>query len=94
METESRDAPVQPPAPVRKAARLVVIKGSANDKDLLLGNHDGTGKFMIQGSTDPANPPFICGSLPSFVELRGGDYFFIPGLTALGMIATGTVDPR
>jgi hypothetical protein len=36
VETESRDAPVQPPAPVRKAARLVVIKGRANDKDLLL----------------------------------------------------------
>jgi Dyp-type peroxidase family len=65
-----------------------------NDKDLLVGNHDGTGKFMVQGTTDPKNPPFICGGLPSFVELRGGDYFFIPSLTALAMIATGTVDPR
>jgi len=65
-----------------------------NDKDLLVANHDGTGKFTVQGSTDPNNPPFICGGLPSFVELRGGDYFFIPGLTALAMIATGTVDPR
>jgi Dyp-type peroxidase family len=65
-----------------------------NDKDLLVGNHDGTGKFMVQGTTDPQNPPFLCGGLPSFVELRGGDYFFIPGLTALAMIATGTVDPR
>lgn len=65
-----------------------------NDKDLLTGNHDGTGKFMVQGSTDPRNPPFLCGRLPSFVELRGGDYFFIPSLTSLAMIATGTVDPR
>jgi Dyp-type peroxidase family len=65
-----------------------------NDKDPLTGNHDGTGKFMVQGTTDPTNPPFICGGLPSFVELRGGDYFFMPSLTALAMIATGSVDAR
>jgi len=65
-----------------------------NDKDLMLGNHDGKGRFVIQGTTDPKNPPFICGGLPSFVELRGGDYFFMPGLTALHMMADGTVDPR
>lgn len=65
-----------------------------NDKDFLTGNHDGKGKFMIQGTTDPQNPPFLCGGLPSFVQLRGGDYFFIPSLTALAMIGTGTVDPR
>jgi Dyp-type peroxidase family len=65
-----------------------------NDKDPLIGNHNGKGRFMIQGAADPANPPFLCGGLPSFVELRGGDYFFIPSLTALAMIATGTVDPR
>ena len=65
-----------------------------NDKDLLTGNHDGTGKLIVQGTTDPKNPPFVCGGLPGFVELRGGDYFFIPSLTALAMIATGTVDAR
>ena len=31
-----------------------------SDKDALLGNHDGHGRFMIQGSTDPQNPPFVC----------------------------------
>jgi Dyp-type peroxidase family len=65
-----------------------------NDKDPLVANHDGTGKFMVQGTTDPKNPSFLCGGLPSFVELRGGDYFFIPSLTALAMISTGTVDTR
>jgi Dyp-type peroxidase family len=65
-----------------------------NDKDLLLGNHGGKGKFFVQGTTDPTNPPFICGALPNFVELRGGDYFFMPSLTALAMMATNTVDPR
>jgi Dyp-type peroxidase family len=65
-----------------------------NDNDLLTGNHGGKGKFVVQGTTDPRNPPFICGALPDFVELRGGDYFFMPGLTALQMMAAGTVDPR
>jgi hypothetical protein len=49
---------------------------------------------MIQGTEDAANPPFVCASLPSFVELRGGDYFFLPSITALRMIASGNVDPR
>jgi len=65
-----------------------------NDKDPLIGNHDGTSRFMVQGTTDPKNPPLLCGGLPNFVELRGGDYFFMPSLTALAMIATGTVDAR
>lgn len=65
-----------------------------SDRDLLLGNHDGTGKFMIQGTTEPANPPYMCSGLPRFVELRGGNYFFMPSLTALHLIATDSVDPR
>jgi Dyp-type peroxidase family len=65
-----------------------------NDQDFLLGNHERGGKLMIQGTDDPKNPPFLCGGLPHFVELRGGDYFFIPSITALRMIATNTVDPR
>ncbi len=65
-----------------------------NDKDLILGNHEGKGRFVVQGTADPANPPFICGSLPNFVELRGGDYFFMPSLTALQMIAADAIDPR
>jgi Dyp-type peroxidase family len=65
-----------------------------NDKDFLIGNHEGKGRFVIQGDANPKNPPFICGGLPNFVELRGGDYFFVPSLTALAMMATGTVDPR
>jgi len=65
-----------------------------SDKDPMLGNHGGQGKSMIQGSTDPQNPPFLCARLPNFVELRGGDYFFIPSMTALRLIAQGAVDPR
>lgn len=65
-----------------------------NDKDMLMGNHEAHDRFTIQGTEDPKNPPFVCGGLPNFVELRGGDYFFLPSLTALRMIAAGTVDPR
>jgi Dyp-type peroxidase family len=65
-----------------------------NDKDMLLGNHGGQGKYVIQGDRSTTNPPFICANLPNFVELRGGDYFFLPSITALGMIAMNLVDPR
>ncbi len=65
-----------------------------NDKDVLMGNHGGHGRFVIQGDNSPTNPPFVCSHLPNFVELRGGDYFFMPSITALGMIALGLVDPR
>ena len=61
-----------------------------NDKDLLLGNHGGSGRFVVQGDASPTNPPLICSNLPDFVELRGGDYFFLPSVTALGMIAVRT----
>jgi Dyp-type peroxidase family len=65
-----------------------------NDRDLLLGNQGDHGKFIIPGTADPQSPPFICPHLPDFVELRGGDYFFLPSITALRMIASGSVDPR
>jgi Dyp-type peroxidase family len=65
-----------------------------NEKDLLMGNHSAGEKYVIQGDTTPGNPPFFCADLPNFVELRGGDYFFLPSITALGMIAMNLVDPR
>jgi Dyp-type peroxidase family len=65
-----------------------------NDKDPLMGNHGGRGRFMVQGDLSTTNPPFLCANLPDFVELRGGDYFFLPSITALGMIGLGLVDPR
>ncbi|WP_263355735.1 Dyp-type peroxidase [Acidicapsa ligni] len=65
-----------------------------NEKDLLMGNHAAGEKYVIQGDTNPANPPFVCAHLPNFVELRGGEYFFLPSITALGMMAMNLVDPR
>jgi Dyp-type peroxidase family len=65
-----------------------------NDKDILMGNHEGRGRFVVQGDTSAANPPYVCSGLPNFVEVRGGDYFFLPSITALGMLGMGLVDPR
>jgi Dyp-type peroxidase family len=66
-----------------------------NDKDPLVGCHNhADDRFVVQGSSGPGNAPFICGGLPNFVEMRGGEYFFLPSLTALRLIADGAVDPR
>jgi deferrochelatase/peroxidase EfeB len=64
-----------------------------NDKDPLLGNHNDDGRMTIQADSKGSKPPFFCGGIPRFVETRGGDYFFVPSLTALNLIARGLVDP-
>lgn len=65
-----------------------------DDRDPLVGNHAGSGKMVIQGGKegDTERPPHICAALPTFVTTRGGDYFFIPSLTALRLIASGLVN--
>jgi Dyp-type peroxidase family len=71
----------------------------ANEKDAITGNHgveaDGSGEGVMTVQSDPKSPqpPFFCAKLPRFVETRGGDYFFVPSLTALRMIADGIIDP-
>jgi Dyp-type peroxidase family len=61
-----------------------------NDRDLLVGNHRPQDKMVIQG--DSSRRVFLCTGLPQFVETRGGDYFFVPGLNGLRHIAHGTVE--
>jgi len=55
------------------------------DKDPLVGNHGGDGKLLMPGTEKTA----FCWSLPRFVETRGGEYFFVPGLAALKQLAEG-----
>ena len=65
---------------------------AGNDTCPLIGSRAQSTKHVIPGSA--ANPTtFIAGHLPEFVTTRGGDYFFLPSLTAIRMIAMGTVDP-
>lgn len=66
-----------------------------NDKEVLLGNHsaDNPGKVVFQVEPGSGKPPHFVNNIPRLVETRGGDYFFIPSITALKMIAGGIIDP-
>lgn len=66
-----------------------------SDKDVLLGNHDAdrSSKMVIHADPKSGQPPYFVKEIPRLVETRGGDYFFIPSMTALRMIAEGRVDP-
>jgi Dyp-type peroxidase family len=66
---------------------------SGSDTCPIVGNHDETAKLVL--AADPASgaPPFLCDRIPQLVEPRGGDYFFVPSMTALRMIGMGIVDP-
>lgn len=71
----------------------------SNDKDVLLGNHSPTcpSKMVIPADPNPkqfeGGPPYFIKDIPRLVETRGGEYFFIPSITALRMIAEGIIDP-
>jgi deferrochelatase/peroxidase EfeB len=64
-----------------------------NDTCPVVGNHGEDARFVIAADPESGHPPFIARNIPQFVSMRGGDYFFIPSLTALRMIAMGTIDP-
>ncbi len=66
-----------------------------SDKDVLLGNHNAAApsKMVIHADPKSGQPPYFVSEIPRLVETRGGDYFFIPSMTALRMIAMGKVDP-
>jgi Dyp-type peroxidase family len=64
-----------------------------NDTDPLVGLRRDGKKFVIPADPATDEKPFICANIPQFVETRGGEYFFIPSLTALREIAGGSVDP-
>ena len=66
-----------------------------NDTYPLVGNHgpDKPVDYVIPVDPNGAGAPFICKGVPQFVETRGGEYFFVPSMTALRMIGMGVVDP-
>ena len=76
--------------------------GAGSDTCPIVGNHsDGTpggkhgpkAKFVIPADPTSGRLPFVVEGIPQFVETRGGDYFFVPSMTALRMIGMGVVDP-
>jgi len=56
-----------------------------NERDPLIGTQDGTLEFKIP--TRPIRRTIT--GLPAFTTVRGGAYFFIPGLKALRWLAAG-----
>lgn len=69
-----------------------------NEKDPIVGNHgpadsETAGRMMINRESSLGKPPHLCTAMPRFVETRGGDYFFLPSITALKLLAAGEVDP-
>lgn len=66
---------------------------AGNDTCPLVGNRSGDAKFVLAVDPESGQAPFIWSGIPKFVEMRGGEYFFLPSLTALRMIGMGTVDP-
>jgi hypothetical protein len=66
---------------------------SGNDTCPIVGNHGEDEKFVIPADPKGELPTFIATGLAQFVQTRGGDYFFIPSMTALRMIGMGVVDP-
>lgn len=63
---------------------------AGNNACPLIGDHKNHARFGFPVGQDRA---FVCDGLRTFVETRGGDYFFLPSLTALKMIGMGIVDP-
>ncbi|WP_422375469.1 Dyp-type peroxidase [Roseibium sp.] len=59
----------------------------------LLGRHDRHKRHTIPENPESGKPPYVMSKLDTFVECRGGDYFFVPSMTALRMMAMGIVDP-
>jgi deferrochelatase/peroxidase EfeB len=60
-----------------------------NERDPIIGNQDGTFEFKIPKR--PIRRKIV--GLPAFTTVKGGAYFFLPGLSALRWLAAlGTLD--
>jgi deferrochelatase/peroxidase EfeB len=70
---------------------------SGNDACPITGRRDAenhqANKFVVPSDPKSGKAPYIAANLPQFVETHGGEYFFIPSITALRMVSTGSVDP-
>lgn len=59
----------------------------------MLGSHEHHKRHTIPSDPATGKPPYVMSKLKTFVECRGGEYFFVPSMTALRLIAMGVVDP-
>jgi Dyp-type peroxidase family len=58
--------------------------GLADDQDVLLGAQDGSPPHKM---TVPGRPPFFLGPLSRLVSVKGGEYFYLPGINGLHFLA-------
>jgi Dyp-type peroxidase family len=62
-----------------------------NDRDPIAGSRE-SGQMVIPGDESTGRRPFICFDIPRFVTTKGGDYFFVPSLTGLRVLASGRAE--
>jgi len=71
--------------------------GLSEESDPLLGNRAAVGSCPYTGNFSlprEGAPPREIGGLPEFITVRGGGYFFLPGLRALQYISGSTTSSR
>ena len=68
---------------------------AGNNTCPLLGDHTNHDRHTIAVEPKSGGCLFTMqlGNEKNFVDVRGGEYFFIPSMTSLRMMAMGTVDP-
>jgi Dyp-type peroxidase family len=58
--------------------------GLGADQDVLMGPQDAS---TVAKMTIPGDPPFFLGPLSRVVTVKGGEYFFVPGINGLQFLA-------
>lgn len=66
--------------------------GQGNDRDPLVGANGGQGQFVMPGNAERRT--ILCSGLPDFVTTDGGDYFFLPGISACDRLISGGLRSR
>lgn len=71
-----------------------------DDRDPVIGDNDGSRFSRMSIPADAwneptAHAPVLCSEIPRFVETKGGDYFFLPGLRAVKSLHQGSfIEPE
>jgi Dyp-type peroxidase family len=66
-----------------------IFMGLGRERDPIAGNHDNTLGMTINRFPIARRAP----ALPRFITTRGAGYFFLPGLAALRLLASGRATP-
>jgi Dyp-type peroxidase family len=61
--------------------------GLGDDQDVMLGPQDQPDPATVKKMTVPGDPPFMVGPLERVVTVKGGEYFFVPGINGLQFLA-------